>query len=48
VTPSRSYKNGDGWKETDSFGVDDLMNLAKLLDLAHTWTLNQQAERRAA
>jgi hypothetical protein len=48
VTPSRNYKDADAWKETDSFGVDDLMNLAKLCDLAPTWILNQQAERKAA
>ena len=48
VTPSRGYKQGDGWKESDSFAVDDLMNLAKLLDLAHTWILSRQAKRKAA
>jgi hypothetical protein len=47
VTPSRSYKQGDQWKESDSFGVDDLPPLAKLLDQAHTWILNtEQAERQ--
>lgn len=49
VTPSRSYKQGEEWKESDSYGGDDLLTLAKLLDLAHTWILDQQqAERRAA
>jgi hypothetical protein len=48
VTPSRSYKQGEEWKESDSYGFDDLMTLAKLLDLAHTWVLTQQAERKAA
>jgi hypothetical protein len=49
VTPRRSYKQGEKWKETDSFGFDDLLVLAKLLDLAHTWILErQQSERKAA
>ena len=37
VIPSRSYKQDDAWKETDSFGFDDLLATAKLLDQAHTW-----------
>ncbi len=49
VTPSRSYKQGEQWKESDSFGEDDLLPLAKLLDEAHSWVVNaRQAERRAA
>ena len=43
VTPARSYKQGDDlWKETDSLGADDLLTMAKLLDLAHTWIMHQQ------
>jgi hypothetical protein len=49
VTPSRTYKQGEQWKESDSFGEDDLLPLAKLLDEAHSWVVNaQQAERKAA
>lgn len=49
VTSSRSYKQGDQWKETDRFGCDDLLPLAKLLDQAHTWIANaEEAERQAA
>jgi hypothetical protein len=48
VTPSRSYKKGEEWEETDSYSFDDLMTLAKLLDLAHTWILEQQLTRKAA
>ena len=29
-------------KETDSLGFDDLLMMAKLLDLAHTWVMHQQ------
>jgi hypothetical protein len=43
VVPTRSYKQGeDTWKETDSLGFDDLLPMAKLFDLAHTWIMNQQ------
>jgi hypothetical protein len=43
VIPSRSYKNGDDmWKESDSLGFDDLLPMAKLLDLADTWIMHQQ------
>ena len=49
VTPSRSYKQGEEWKETDGFGFDDLLTLAKLIDQAHSWIMAQpQAERQAA
>jgi hypothetical protein len=49
VTPSRSYKQGEEWKESASFGEDDLLPLAKLLDEAHSWIVNaQQTERKAA
>jgi hypothetical protein len=49
ATPSRSYKQGEEWKESDSFGPDDLLRLAKLIDQADTWiTEQQQAERKAA
>jgi len=43
VIPTRSYKQGeDAWKETDSLNFDDLLTMAKLLDLAHTWIMQQQ------
>ena len=49
VTPSRSYKQGDLWKESDSFSEDDLLALAKLIDQAHTWIMSaEQAARKAA
>jgi hypothetical protein len=49
VTPSRSYRQGEEWKESDSFGEDDLLPLAKLLDEAYSWIVNtQRAERKAA
>jgi hypothetical protein len=44
VIPSRGYKQGDdAWKETDSLNADDLLPMAKLLDLADTWITHQLA-----
>jgi hypothetical protein len=44
VTARRSYKQGDTWKESDSYGQDDSLALAKLFDLAHTWCLLHQPQ----
>ena len=41
VIPSRSYRQEETWKETDSLGFDDLLTMAKLFDLAHTWIMHQ-------
>jgi hypothetical protein len=41
VTVSRLYKDGEEWKQTDSFGRDDLQLLTKVIDLAHTWIFQQ-------
>lgn len=46
VTASRSYKQGEEWKQSDSFGQDDLLMLAKLIDMAHTWIMGQQQQPR--
>ena len=47
VTLSRIYKDkeDDQWKSTDSFGRDDLLVLAKVADIAHTWIFQQSQER---
>jgi hypothetical protein len=37
VTVCRIYKNNDQWKETQSFGREDLPVVAKVLDRCHTW-----------
>ena len=37
VSPARLYKDGDEWKSAVTFGRDDLLVLAKVLDMAHTW-----------
>ena len=37
VTVSRLFKDGDEWRNTDSFGRDDLPLVAKVVDQAHSW-----------
>jgi len=37
VTFARLYKDGDDWKDSASFGRDDLPLLAKVADRAHSW-----------
>lgn len=41
VQVCRTYKDGNGWKQTDTFGRDDLLLAAKALDQAHTWIYEQ-------
>jgi hypothetical protein len=44
VTFNRSYKDGgNNWKESGSFGADDLLLLAKAADEAHTWIARQRS-----
>jgi len=47
TTFSRLYKDKDDdqWKSTDSFGRDDLLALAKVADVAHTWIFAQTQEK---
>ncbi|MEE9311879.1 MAG: hypothetical protein V3V10_05635 [Planctomycetota bacterium] len=42
----RSYKDGEEWKHTKSFGRDDLLDLAKVCDLTHSWIHQQQQANR--
>jgi hypothetical protein len=39
VTISRLWKDGSQWKDSTSFGRDDLLLVAKVADMAHTWIL---------
>ena len=41
VTICRLYKDGDQWKDSSSFGRDDLPLLIKVADKAHNWIFNQ-------
>jgi hypothetical protein len=43
VTFSRLYKDGDKWRDSSSFGRQELLLLMKVADLAHTY-LHQQPE----
>jgi hypothetical protein len=43
---SRSYKNGDVWGSSENFGRDDLLVLAKLADIVHTWIHEKMLEER--
>ena len=45
VTISRLYRDGEDWKDTTSFGRDDLLLVAKVADIAHTWIFRQASER---
>ena len=44
VTMSRLYRDGDQWKDSTSFGRDDLPLVAKVADLCHTWIFQQKRE----
>ena len=41
VTFSRLYNDGDGWKDSTSFGRDDLPLVAKVADQAQLWIYGQ-------
>ena len=45
VTITRLYKDGNEWKDSTSFGRDDLPLVAKVCDQAHTWIFEQAVER---
>ena len=47
VTLSRLYKDGEEWKDSGSFGRDDLPLVAKVSDLAHSWIFGIAAEQPA-
>jgi hypothetical protein len=49
VTFVRAYKDkeGDQWKTTESFGRDDLLLLAKVIDRAHAWIWDNKPANRA-
>jgi hypothetical protein len=37
TTIVRLYKDGEAWKETNTYGRDDLPIVAKALDMAYGW-----------
>jgi hypothetical protein len=44
VTITRLYKDDEGWKDSTSFGRDDLPLVSKVADLVHTWIFQQSQE----
>lgn len=46
VTFGRSYKDGNDWKDSSSFGPDDLLTLAKIANDAHTF-IHQNRSKEA-
>ena len=46
VTASNSYRDGDEWRDTQSFGYEDLLLLAKALNEAHSWIAAQLVRDR--
>ena len=44
ITFARLYKDESGWHSNDSFGLDELLSLAKLADQTHTWIVQKQQE----
>lgn len=41
VTLARIYKTDDGWESSSTFGRDELLVVAKVADMAHTWIFQQ-------
>jgi hypothetical protein len=48
TTILRSYKDGDEWKSSGSYGRDDLPLVEKVAAQAHLWIFRQQQEASAA
>jgi hypothetical protein len=45
TTVSRSYKDGDTWKESGSFGFDDVLIVAELLRTCHSFITREMAKQ---
>jgi len=45
VTFTRLFRNGDHWSESNHYGREDLLLVAKAADHAHTWIFEQNGER---
>jgi hypothetical protein len=44
TTVSRSYKDGETWKESGSFGFDDVLIVAELLRTCHGFICREMAK----
>ncbi len=45
VSVSRSYKEGEQWKSTTSFGRDDLPVVTLVMQRAYEWILDTESKR---
>lgn len=45
VNLTRLYKEGDDWKDSSSFGRDDLPLVVKVADLVHSWIFQKTQEQ---
>ncbi len=43
VTISRSYRVGNDWKKTNSYGKEDLLVLEKITELAQKWLYENES-----
>jgi len=41
VTFSRIYREDDRWHSSESFGINDLLVLAKVANIAHSWLFSK-------
>jgi hypothetical protein len=46
VKVSRLYRDKDQWRDTDSFRRDDLLVVAKVVDMAYDWICERQLAQR--
>lgn len=46
VSISRMYRDGETWKDTTSFGRDDLPLVVKIAEMAYAWIWSQQIATR--
>jgi len=47
VVLQRSYKDGEDWKQTNSFGLGDLPAAIRVLELAQTYVESQEVESQS-
>ena len=45
ISLSRIYKDGNQWRDSTSFGRDDLPLVMKVSDMAHTWVYENANSR---
>jgi len=45
TTLCRLYRDGNQWKDSGSFGRDDLPLVAKVADIVHTWIFAESQEQ---